>query len=203
MGEKILGWIYDNEYYIDSSRKICKRKSEYHQEACGLSPQFEKFCVSFGYSHPKKSFCENFFTKTYFENLIGEDENDLISEVKTNGRKSKKYREKRENGEKERKKYSDIFIAVDTRDIDFYDAGFSVFVFLNTKYSYQQQLSSLNSNKKELIKYIAKKLSESGRGKAKKASDLLPFCYVSDIVLTRTNEVRITYQIKTEKKAVV
>lgn len=203
MGEKILGWEYDNEYYIDGTGKICKRKSEYRENVCGLSEWFKNYCVSLGYTAPEHAFCANIFTKTYFGNMLGKSEKDLMFIVKENGAKRNKHKEKVERFKKEREEYSNIFIAVDTKDIDFYDAGFSVFVFLNTKYSYQQQLSSLNSNKKELIKYIAKKLSESGRGKAKKASDLLSFCYVSDIVLTRTNEVRVTYQIKTEKKAVV
>ena len=199
MEEKVLGWIYDDEYYIDKAGSICKRRIEYRQGVYGLSTWFEGLCVSLGYSKPEKAFCTNFFNKTCFEKLVGKNINDLIRYVKANGAKIGRYREKREQSRKECKEYSDLYIAVDTKDIDFYNSGFSVFVLLNTKYSYQQQLSSLKRDKEALIKYTSLKLSEQERGKAKKASNLLPFCYVSDIVLTRRNEVRVTYQIKSEE----
>src|SRR5699024_4777873 len=124
-------------------------------------------------------FCANIFTKTYFGNMLGKSEKDLMFIVKENGAKRNKHKEKVERFKKEREEYSNIFIAVDTKDIDFYDAGFSVFVLLNTRYNYRQQLSFLKKNKGLLIKYISKKLSEQTRGNAKNANDILPFCYVS------------------------
>ena len=81
-------------------------------------------------------------------------------------------------------------------DIDSYDRGFAVWISLNTRYSFDQQKKFVQSRRENIIAFVEEELPQKKR--LKQQADLLPFCHVAEIIVTRQNAVVVKYELKPE-----
>ena len=76
------------------------------------------------------------------------------------------------------------------------EAGFHVWVLLNSHYPYQEQSKYIKSRHREIVRFIQEELRRSRKSAEKKAVELLPFSKLTEVTLTRRNIVQYTFEIK-------
>ena len=89
---------------------------------------------------------------------------------------------------------TNLVIGIDS--IDFFEAGFHVWVLLNSHYPYQEQSKYIKSRLREIVRFIQEELRRSRKSAEKKAVELLPFSKLTEVTLTRRNIVQYTFEIK-------
>lgn len=89
---------------------------------------------------------------------------------------------------------TNLVIGIDS--IDFFEAGFHVWVLLNSHYPYQEQSKYIKSRHREIVRFIQEELRRSRKSAEKKAVELLPFSKLTEVTLTRRNIVQYTFEIK-------
>lgn len=89
---------------------------------------------------------------------------------------------------------TNLVIGIDS--IDFFEAGFHVWVLLNSHYPYQEQSKHIKSRHREIVRFIQEELRRSRKSAEKKAVELLPFSKLTEVTLTRRNIVQYTFEIK-------
>lgn len=89
---------------------------------------------------------------------------------------------------------TNLVIGIDS--IDFFEAGFHVWVLLNSHYPYQEQSKYIKSHHREIVRFIQEELRRSRKSAEKKAVELLPFSKLTEVTLTRRNIVQYTFEIK-------
>lgn len=89
---------------------------------------------------------------------------------------------------------TNLVIGIDS--IDFFEAGFHVWVLLNSHYPYQEQSKNIKSRHREIVRFIQEELRRSRKSAEKKAVELLPFSKLTEVTLTRRNIVQYTFEIK-------
>ena len=89
---------------------------------------------------------------------------------------------------------TNLVIGIDS--IDFFEAGFHVWVLLNSHYPYQEQSKYIKSRHREIVRFIQEELRRSRKSAEKKAVELLPFSKLTEVTLTRRNIVQYTLEIK-------
>ena len=88
--------------------------------------------------------------------------------------------------------FSDIPIGID-KQIDDFETGFSVFVLMNSKYTRKKQADFIRNNKKKFIAFVVQEIK---RLKKRKYANLIPFCRVSNVMVTNRNEAVVTFELK-------
>lgn len=131
---------------------------------------------------------------------------DLVDEIKLRGRKAVKRRRKsadeKSRNDALRAKFGDMVIGMD--DIDIYASGFTLSVLLNSRPGFDGQKEFLRGKTREIAKYAVSEIPYVKRAGAKSrrmAETLLPFCKLSETVLTRTNLLLLRFDIKPELAA--
>lgn len=90
------------------------------------------------------------------------------------------------------KKFSGMMLGI--IDIDVFEAGFVVWFGVPTSKSFKEQSAFVRSNRKDILDYIQEEIQIVPRWK--RAAALLPFCHPTEITVTRTNSVAVSYDIK-------
>ena len=79
-------------------------------------------------------------------------------------------------------------------DIDVFEAGFVVWFGVPTSKSFKEQSAFVRTNQKDILDYIQEEIQILPPWK--RAAALLPFCRPTEITVTRTNSVAVSYDIK-------
>ncbi len=151
----------------------------------------------------KSGLCVDFAWYRIFDfvaKYVGKNSSELIEEVEKRGERAKYGRDWRKK-QKERyekwleyaKENGDIVIGIDKKSIDVFSTGINIFILLNSRYSFQEQCEFIKNHKLECVNFIISELKEAKR---KKVLDLIHFCEISRIVVTRRNEVCFTFELK-------
>lgn len=90
------------------------------------------------------------------------------------------------------KKFSGMMLGI--IDIDVFEAGFVVWFGVPTSKSFKEQSAFVKANQKDILEYLQEKIQIVPRWK--RAAALLPFCRPTEITVTRTNSVAVSYDIK-------
>ncbi|MDE6763715.1 MAG: hypothetical protein K2J73_08565 [Oscillospiraceae bacterium] len=131
-------------------------------------------------------------------NFVGKPLEDLKQEIKRRALINEKIREKRQkqidDWNSQENKIKQFLIGIDKKVYDF-ETGFNVYVLTNTKHTKKEQIDFVKNHKKLFINFVVKEIKKIRKGKY---SDLLPFCYISEITVKNNNEIVVTFEIKEE-----
>ena len=128
----------------------------------------------------------------------GKSIEDLNDELKRRSAASQVKRNFRANEQQKWKKLRedmDGFI-IKIVDVDDYNGGFTVWVSLSTNYTYDQQRRFVQYKKEGIVAFVKDELPNQKR--FKRYADLLQFCNIVEITITRQNAVIVKYELKPE-----
>jgi hypothetical protein len=87
-----------------------------------------------------------------------------------------------------------VVLGIDYKTVDVYDAGFSIWILLNSSVPYEQQKECLFHHPKQWLPFVMGEMR--ARKKFQKYLDMMPYCKISKISLTRRNEAQVTFELK-------
>lgn len=94
-------------------------------------------------------------------------------------------------------RFNNFVIGVD--DIDLYETGFTVYVLLNSRWTFEQQCQWVRKNRAALVRYVQEEMPRTTKLSKKKrqlALETLPFCVLDETVLSRQNLLLLKYEVK-------
>lgn len=194
---QVLCFSYDIAVVLDENNLIQVYKIRFPCYASN-SDMLRDIVLSCGY---KQFNFEN--TKDLLRKFEGESIEAFKDELR---RRAKLNFAKREENQAKNEKWNECLeefggTILSIFDVDTYDTGFSVWVSLSSQRTYQQQIELIKAKKKDVVKYVGDLLRLKKRWKHR--AELLPYCYVSGIVVTRRNALVIKYELKEEIQRVL
>ena len=169
---------------------------------------WEDRCLHF-WADPMKELMKKYGYRTISEDMvrpilykhIGQNMKAVVEYLKRHEEKLMKQRETRQleeqAWEKLRKRFEGKVIGID--DIDIYEQGITISILLNSFYRFYEQQAFVKENKRDLARFVQEELANTKgvpRPMRQKAIDLLPFCRLSELVLTRRNRLELKYDLK-------
>lgn len=132
---------------------------------------------------------------------IGQNMKAVVEYLKRHEAKLMKQRRDRQLEEKAweklRTRFEGKVIGID--DVDIYEQGMTISLLLNSFYHFYEQEAFVKQNKKDLVQFVQEELANTKgvpKSMRQKAIDLLPFCHLSELVLTRRNRLELKYDLK-------
>ena len=83
--------------------------------------------------------------------------------------------------------------------VDIYPTGMSLEILLNSLLTFEEQREFVKANKKALVRHVQKEMPRTKRVSKRRrqdALDVLPYCDLTEITLTRRNLLILKYDIK-------
>lgn len=149
-----------------------------------------------GYSQKYiESYCRWHDLMDFIDSFVGKDISDLKNAIDKRAKINQKNRiamEKSNEALQESiKRFGNVLISV--KEINYFETGVNIFVLLSSSISFQEQRTYIKENKEMCLDFI---LFELKRKNKNKVINLIRFCQISQIVVTRENEVLLTFELK-------
>lgn len=131
--------------------------------------------------------------------FIGKNVSELEAELSRRAERNAKHRRHRAEAEsfwrEQLERHGDVLLSVDTKEIDTFNTGVNIYVLLNSRYAFTDQCNYVKTNKKDCVQFIFEVLRKKRKNKI---LDLLNFCKITRVVVTRSNEACFTFELKDE-----
>lgn len=192
---KLLCRAYHDALYVDDFGKIIK--GTYKKLDSTDKSIIHDIAVECGYTERNHIEC-SFGGFDFLASFAGKPLEDLKKVLIARAERNKKEREKRhkqiEDWNSQKDEIKKFLIGIDKKIYDF-ETGFNVYVIMNTHNHKSEQVNFIKTHKKIFVSFV---VGEIKKLKNKKYSDLLTFCYISEITIKNNNEVVVTFEIKEE-----
>lgn len=179
------------QVFVDE-KGIISREEHSHDFGYSYQPLID-FFLAHGYKFVREQAAQDAILP-FVERPITEFEEELCKRAKRGEAARKRRSEDRGKWKAHVHTMTNLVIGIDS--IDFFEAGFHVWVLLNSHYPYQEQSKYIKSRHREIVRFIQEELRRSRKSAEKKAVELLPFSKLTEVTLTRRNIVQYTYEIK-------
>ena len=179
------------QVFVDE-KGIISREEHFHDFGYSYQPLID-FFLAHGYKFVREQAAQDAILP-FVGRPITEFEEELCKRAKRGEVARKRRSEDRGKWKAHVHTMTNLVIGIDS--IDFFEAGFHVWVLLNSHYPYQEQSKYIKSRHREIVRFIQEELRRSRKSAEKKAVELLPFSKLTEVTLTRRNIVQYTFEIK-------
>lgn len=179
------------QVFVDE-KGIISREEHSHDFGYSYQPLID-FFLAHGYKFVREQAAQDAILP-FVGRPITEFEEELCKRAKRGEAARKRRSEDRGKWKAHVHTMTNLVIGIDS--IDFFEAGFHVWVLLNSHYPYQEQSKYIKSRHREIVRFIQEELRRSRKSAEKKAVELLPFSKLTEVTLTRRNIVQYTFEIK-------
>lgn len=165
-----------DDFFIGDAFKEIVENSGYSQ----------KYIESYSRWHDLMDFIDSFVGKD-----ISDLKNAIDKRVKINQKNRIAMEKSKEALQESISRFGNVLISV--KEINYFETGVNIFVLLSSSISFREQSTYIKENKEMCLDFI---LFELKRKNKNKATNLIRFCQISQIVVTRENEVLFTFELK-------
>jgi hypothetical protein len=109
-------------------------------------------------------------------------------------RRKELYRQESERWQNQVDYNGNVVLGIDTKTVDVYDAGFSIWILLNSSIPYNKQKEFLFKHPNQWLPFVLNEMKV--RRGFKKYINLMPFCRISKVTLNHRNEAQVTFELK-------
>ena len=161
-----------------------------------IGDSFQEIAENAGYSCKYiDSYSNWYYLMNFIDSFVGKDISELINAMKKRARANAATRtsmkKSKEVWQESIRRFGNILISV--KEISYYETGVNVFVLLNSSLSFDEQRKYIKENKQMCLDFILFDLKRKNR---KKALNLIKFCNIDQIVVTKENEALFTFELR-------
>lgn len=142
-----------------------------------------------------ESYCRWHDLMDFIDSFVGKDVSKLKEAIEDKANRNRKNRiavaKSNEIWQESIKRFGNVLISV--KEINYFETGVNIFVLLSSSISFQDQRTYIKENKEMCLDFILFELKRKNRNKA---LNLIRFCQISQIVVTKENEVMFTFELK-------